>query len=453
MRPWHPALVSFGLLALAVTPWPGDWDAVGFASAVTRFDLSAFSPHPPGYPVYVLLSRALNVVARSPVIACGLASALGAALAVLALARSIPSRPWAALLALASPALALAGTSARSDAPGLGLAALACASRDPFAAGALLSLALGARPAYAVLVASIAVALAASFDRRGRLAMLSTFTVVTAGWAAWLALASGGVARYVALTRAHVEGHFGEWGGSALTRPDTAERLRDTARSITAGLGLDATPHGAIRALAWLTLAALGLRALTPRLRWTLAAVIAPYALVAYFTQNVSAGSRHMLPVTLAIAALAANGAASLASAVRASTLRAGLLAALGALLAWPSFIAVTTQRRVMPPGVAIAREVLAQHPRRDALVFGGRSARLTGWAGQPAKTVVYMGEVDVTLGRLDRLPGAVYVTDEVTATGRPAGTFGASFTRCRASVIDRAATCVTVRRYDVLGR
>lgn len=453
MRPWHVATLSFALLALAVTPWPGDWDAVGFTAAVTRFDLAAFSPHPPGYPVYVLAARALNLVARSPVIACGLASALGAALAVAAVARGLPSRPWVALAALSSPTLALSATSARSDALGLGLVAFACAARDPVASGALLSLALGARPAYAVLVASAAVALAASCARRARLAMLASFAVVTSAWGAWLASASGGVGRYVALTRAHVEGHFGEWGGSALTRPDTAERVRDTARSITGGLGLDASPLGAIRALAWLSLAAIGLRALTPRLRWMLLAVTAPYALVAYFTQNVSAGARHMLPVTLTIAALAANGAASLASRPRVTKRFFGLTAALWALLAGPSFLAVTTQRSVAPPGVAIAREVLARHPRRDAMVFGGRSARLIEWAGQPAKTVVYMGEVDVTLGRLDRLPAAVYVTDEVIVTGRPAGTFGAPFTRCRTTMIDRAGACVTVRRYDALGR
>ncbi len=453
MRPWHVAALSFALLALAVTPWPGDWDAVGFASAITRFDLAAFSPHPPGYPVYVLVARALNVVARSPVIACGLASAIGAALSVAAVARGVPSRPWVALAALSSPTLSLAGTSSRSDALGLGLAAFACVARDPVVSGALLSLSLGARPAYAVLVASVGVALGTSYDRRGRASMLASFAVVTSAWSAWLASASGGVGRYVALTKAHVAGHFGEWGGSALTRPDAGERLRDTARSITGGLGLDASPLGAIRALAWLSLAAIGLRALSPRLRWALLAVTAPYALVAYFTQNVSAGARHMLPVTLALAALAANGAASLASRPRVTKRFFALMAALWALLAGPSFLAVATQRTEAPPGVAIAREVLARHPRRDAMVFGGRSARLIEWAGQPAKTVVYMGEVDVTLGRLDRLPAAVYVTDEVIVTGRPAGTFGERFTRCRAATIDRRGACVTVRRYDALGR
>ncbi len=451
MRHWPLAALAFALLACAVTPWPADWDAVGFVSAVARFDLAAFSPHPPGYPVYVLAARALSLFARDPVIACGLASALGGALAVASIARAVPSSPWSALVALSSPTLALASASPRSDALGLGLAAFACASRDPAASGALLSLSLGARPAYAVLVASVAVALAASLDRRGRRSLAGSFAAVTALWAAWLAVASGGVARYLALTRAHVAGHFNEWGGTALTRPDVAGRLRDTARAITDGLGLDASPLGALRAALWLSLAALGARALAPRLRWTLVAVTLPYGLVAYFTQNVSAGGRHMLPLTLAICALAARGVASLAQGLERSKPIA--LAAVFALLAGPSVVAVINQRIVAPPGVAVAREVLARHPRRDALVFGGRSARVIEWAGQPAKTVVYMGEVDVTLGRLDRLPRAVYVTDEVTVTGRPAGTFGAPFTRCREAMLDRAGACVTARSYDALGR
>lgn len=454
MRQWQVTAIAFATLALLVTPWPGDWDAVGFASAVTRFDLASFSPHPPGYPVYVIVARALNLVARDAVVACGLASAVGASLVVWAVARLVTRSPATALLALASPALTLLGSSARSDALSLGLAGAALVLRSPIASGALLSLSLGARPSYAVLVASGALVTASALDRRGRLALLGSFAVVTALWGAWLASATGGIGRYAALTRAHLAGHFGEWGGSALTRSDLSERLRDSALAIGEALGLDATPGGVARAALWLALTVAGLRALSPRSRLALAALVLPYALAAFFTQNVAAGLRHALPVAAVITAIAASGAAWLAERAPGSKRLATSLALLAfALLARPSLTAAWTQRTVPPAGVAIARALRARHPRGETLLFGGRSARVAGWARQPSVTVVYLGEVDVTLQRLDRLPSAVYVTDEVRANGPRGRAFGEAITRCRDARVDHADACVTARRYDVLGR
>ena len=86
MRPLHVAAAALAGLGALVAPWPADWDAVGFVAAVTRFDLARFAPHAPGYPVYVLAARLAHLVARDPVRACGLASALGGALVVAALA-------------------------------------------------------------------------------------------------------------------------------------------------------------------------------------------------------------------------------------------------------------------------------------------------------------------------------------------------------------------------------
>lgn len=451
MRPLHVAAAALAGLGALVAPWPADWDAVGFVAAVTRFDLARFAPHAPGYPVYVVAARLAHLVARDPVRACGLASALGGALVVAALARSAPRAPWVAPLALASPVLALASVSARSDALGLGLAAAACSVRIPAAAGALLALALGARPGYAVLVATLALLLGARWPRRARVVGAAAFAIVTAAWGAWLLAAAGGLARYVALTRAHAAGHFNDWGGSAWTQPDQARRLVDLGRSLAACFAIDATYGGALRAALWLALGAAGARSLVRSDRIRLVIAVLPYGCVAHLTQNVAAEPRHLLPLALALVALAVAGAARFAE-LGGRAAKALLVAAALALGA-PSAHALWTQRTVEPPGVAAGRYVRRMHPDGGAILFGGRSARLAEWAGQRALPRGLMGEVDVTLERLDRLPPSVYVTDEVQMRERARGAFGQRATFCRDARVDRAGACVTVFAYRVLGR
>lgn len=61
---------------------PINWDAVQFELALSHFDLSAHQPHPPGYILYVLLGRALNLLVGNPGLALSLLSVLCSALAV-----------------------------------------------------------------------------------------------------------------------------------------------------------------------------------------------------------------------------------------------------------------------------------------------------------------------------------------------------------------------------------
>src|SRR5947209_16607492 len=67
---------------LLVRDIPINWDAVQFELALSHFDLASHQPHPPGYILYVLAGRALNLIAGQPGLALSLLSVLAAAAAV-----------------------------------------------------------------------------------------------------------------------------------------------------------------------------------------------------------------------------------------------------------------------------------------------------------------------------------------------------------------------------------
>lgn len=88
---------------------PAEWDVANYLLALERFDLHQHRPHPPGYPLYVLLGRALAAVVGDSHRALLLLAALGAALALPCtwlLARChLPANAawWTALLACFAP--------------------------------------------------------------------------------------------------------------------------------------------------------------------------------------------------------------------------------------------------------------------------------------------------------------------------------------------------------------
>jgi hypothetical protein len=441
VRPSPAALVALAVTLAAASPWPSDWDGVGFSLALHDFSLPRWQPHAPGYPVFVLAARAVDLVAHRAPWSCAAVSALGASLLVAALARWRSLGAWSLAL-LASPVLAYVATQARSDALGLGLVALAVAlghdavtPRARSLAAVLAALALGARPGLAVLVATCALAALGAWrtSPRSLVAALGSFAAVSALWGAWLVRASGGLARYRDALAEQALGHFREWGGSAWTEPDPAHRLAAFARSLGLGLAVDATLLGGLRGLAWALFAVAGARSLGRRAVGSLAALLAPCALTTYWTQNIAREPRHTLPVALALVAVAAFGMRALATTRARSVVVAGVCA----LLALPALETLWVGRTQRPPAVALGDFVRAQP---DALLLAGRSARVASWRGAAALPCATLGDVHVTLARLPRLPARVFVSDEVAGLGRPT-------TRrfCRAAPWRGADACVAV--------
>jgi hypothetical protein len=410
-----PAGLALVALTLAASPWPSDWDGVGFALALDAFDLTRWQPHAPGYPVLVLAARGVDCFLRAPAWSCALLSALGGALLVSCLAR------WrglgvGALVVLASPVFVHVCTQARSDGFALGLTALslhhglrAVTPAHAALAGALAALALGTRPSYGVLLGTLALAALVRWRTTPRVlaAAFGAFAGVSAAWGAWLVHASGGFAQYRHALVAQATGHFQTWGGSVWTEPGLGRRCFSTLRSLALALGLDGGGVGWARVLAWCTLAVLGAQTVGRRTATSLVLLLAPYALVTWLIQNLSHEPRHMLPVALAPVALAAHGLRALAT-----SRHRPLLATLSAVwLAAPALETALVARCHAPPAVALADHVRA-FP--GAVVFGGRSARIAAWRGASAYTATTGGDVTVTLLRLPRSPTRVFATDEV---------------------------------------
>ncbi|MGZ3408531.1 MAG: hypothetical protein ACXVAN_18905, partial [Polyangia bacterium] len=213
--------LAAAVVVVAVLAWvgrarvPDGWDAIGFLRAVHDFDLAAFQPHFPGYPVYVALCK----LVRSPALVSAIATAATAlALWRLAAHRAGDVAGWIAL-SLWAGAFGpwLAGGAALADATATAFAAAAFAAltfagaRGALVGGVAMALAIGTRVSYWPLSLSFAVVVARfrPADWRAALAGAAAATV------AWLVpfVAVVGAHTLVALGRVHVAGHFADWGG------------------------------------------------------------------------------------------------------------------------------------------------------------------------------------------------------------------------------------------------
>lgn len=200
------------------TPWEND--EFLFAEGVKQFDPSRYHPHPPGYPLYILLGKAVNFVVIDPWRSLVIISIVCAVIGFVALARAF--RNWTgdpdlavcgALLFYFSASMLVHGTLALSDGPSiafLGLALWAMSSinvdevhdRNAIAIGLWTSAAIGVRPQLVVpLIPAFAVSVWQLRTMHKRLAALITFAVVSLLWFLPLMDAAGGFDALVAYER------------------------------------------------------------------------------------------------------------------------------------------------------------------------------------------------------------------------------------------------------------
>jgi hypothetical protein len=336
-----------------------DIDSVNFALGVERFDVADHRPHPPGYPLFVVLGKLGTAGARalapdSPtetISARGLAiwGALLGALAVLPLlqvffaieGRATTSRA-ATALTLASPLFWFNASRPMSDVPGLfaGLCALAllatafrrqraaaaaaregaraispeelAASGQLIVAGALVAgLALGMRSQTMWLTLPVLVFVLV--DRIGRGvagALLGSTIALMFGaslWAIPMVVASGGPGQYLAALSSQAGEDF---VGVDMLATNPSPRLLAFGLLRTFVEPWVSVPL----AIAVLALATLGGAAVVRRSREAaalLAAIAMPYAVFHLLFQETQT-TRYALPLVPAVAYLAARGLAAL---------------------------------------------------------------------------------------------------------------------------------------------
>jgi hypothetical protein len=319
-----------------------DVDSVNFALGVRHFDVARHQPHPPGYPVYIALSKASTAVLRATGVDApssrGLAvwSALGGAAAIPAvflLFRRLEGRRdlarWAALVLAASPLFWFTALRPLSDMLGFAAAmwVLALLAGKPpgrrVVAGALLAgLAIGIRSQTALLtVPTLALALAADVwlppftarpqpsagarSRSARIAIgaLGACAIGVLAWAVPLIVASGGPSTYLHALGSQAGEDFS--GVVMLWTHPTDKRLALHALVNTFIWPWDWWLGVALCILAAAGAARIAWRA--PRVLLSLAAVFGPYAIF-HLLFHETETTRYALPLlpVIAYAAMAA---------------------------------------------------------------------------------------------------------------------------------------------------
>jgi hypothetical protein len=213
------------ILTAPRTPWEND--EFLFAEGVRNFDPSRYHPHPPGYPLYILIGKVFAAVLHDPWRALVVVAILAAPVGFVAIARAF--RNWiddpdlavcGALVFYFSASMLVHGTLALSDGLSiafLGLALWAISAIGPAGSrryeaapdqanqriailvGLCCSAATGCRPQLLIpILPMLAIALWRMPTMRQRVACLATFGFVSLMWMLPLIDAAGGVDALVA---------------------------------------------------------------------------------------------------------------------------------------------------------------------------------------------------------------------------------------------------------------
>ena len=421
------ALLYFAAHLPFLAPSLEDIDSINFALGLRHFDPALHQPHPPGYPVYMLLGHiSLPIVERvtsttgatAEARALAIWSAIGGAACIIAVwflfnalaARQLPNANsqlprtplgvgswglgvagWATLLLAAAPDFWMTGLRPMSDMPGLALAVGAQAllltqrgsderrgldeRRGPLGsaitAGALLAgIATGLRIQSAVL--TLPLLLFVMVDRRQFVRPVLAFAIGCVAWGIPLLIASGGVSAYLAALNTQAVQDF-SWVDMLWSNP--------TPRHIAIGLYQALVlPWASIPlAVAVGVAAAIGVLVSLlrePRLLLVLAAAFLPYFVFHLLFQQLDT-TRYALPMVVPVAWLAARGfalAGPLAAVVGAPFVAAALIVALPGGVAYgrdphPAFraIADAVQRARVEPPAAVYSHYAIRRPLQAA--------------------------------------------------------------------------------------
>jgi hypothetical protein len=333
------AAAYFALHLPLLAPSLEDIDSINFALGLREFDIVRHQPHPPGYPVYIVLGRlsrlALGLVpsldpGRADALALAWWSALGGMLAIVgasrlfaAVDRQFANRhsdsQWPAVLLAVAPLFWMSGLRPMSDMPGLAavlwsqalLVEGARSTRMAIAGAGLAGAAAGIRiQTLALTLPVIAVMLAATpRGARFQRALVAAGAFGFAGllWAVPLLAQSGGLTGYLEAISAQAGEDFAFvdmlWADP--TPRHLARALRDTFVAPWAVAALAAV----VGLSAGLGLVVSIVR--VPKATTVILAAFVPYVAYHLLLQETMT-VRYALPVMPLVAWLAAQGAAAL---------------------------------------------------------------------------------------------------------------------------------------------
>ena len=362
------------LLTAPKTPWEND--EFLFAEAVRKFDPSNYHPHPPGYPLFVLLGKLVAFIVHDPWLALSVVSIVAAPVGFVALARAF--RNWiddadlavsGALLYYFSASMLVHGTLALSDGVAVAFLCLALHAlsgnheRDPLLLGLWSSAAIGCRPQLALpLLPMLGVALWRMRTNRQRLTCVATFAFVSLMWFLPLVDAAGGVGNVIAY----------ETKQAAYVASHDAAMSRGAMSSAQIVIRFLVHPWGSkYLSLPLILCFALGVPAFLRRWRLLLPLIVFTIVHLAFeiFTMDPADGARYSLPSMILVALVAALGFDVLR---RAAHLRAApyIAAALFAAGAWLYVAPIVVTRAHEPSPPFAAAQYAAAHFAPNTVVL-----------------------------------------------------------------------------------
>ena len=364
------------LATLPRTPWEAD--EFLFLQAVIDFDPSRYHPHPPGYPLYVFLGKAANLLIQSPFASLVTVSVLSCAIGFLALTvafrRMGGDRDVAvggALLFHLSAGMLVHGTLALADGAALMFLALTFAASHPLAVGVFASAAIGCRPQLSIALLPALLVMFVMTKRRWTL--LAGFTVMSLLWFVPLVIECGGWSGFLDY----------ELKQAAYFAQHDAGKSRGAMSLAQVAVRFIAHPWGAkwvagpVIVLAAVGVARSGLRRQTPPLSFALFAIL--HLTFAIFTMDPADGVRYALPGQMLIAFLAA-------SALRRWALPAAVaVGALSFAYASPILLQRTTERSA--PAQAAAY-IEASLPRDAVIVKQPATQTIVDWYFAGRRTI-----------------------------------------------------------------